>query len=80
MESFPIGLPEMLWASIFVVASVGYFWALIDAAKRPSQEWRDSGMNKALWILGLLIFPWAGLFFYVVIARPRFTSFRTLSE
>ncbi|MGH2806469.1 MAG: hypothetical protein ACRDKT_04250 [Actinomycetota bacterium] len=35
-------------------------------------------MSKALWILGLLIFPWAGLFFYALSARPRLRSPRTI--
>lgn len=74
MDSFPVQLPEMLWAGIFVVASVGYFWALIDSVKRPSEEWRNSGMNKSLWVLGLLFFPWVALFFYLAIVRPRFTK------
>jgi hypothetical protein len=74
MDWFPIDLPPLLWALIAIVASILYFSALIDAAKRPPRQWERAHMNKPLWIFGLLAFPWAGLFFYALSARPRLKS------
>lgn len=73
-DSFPIALPDLVWAALAVSAVVVYFWALTDAATRAGSQWREVGMSKALWVLGLLTSPWVALFFYLVIARPRLTA------
>ena len=55
-------LDSSVFAPIFIllglgiaVASLGFWiWSIVDAARRPDQQWTAAGQSKGLW-LGIII-------------------------
>jgi hypothetical protein len=55
----------MLFCFIWIPLLMLWFFAMVDIFRR-----RDlSGLGKALWLLVVIVFPWIGVFIYMI-ARP----------
>jgi hypothetical protein len=57
------------WHVIVLVGFVLWLWALVDALRRPAQQWRAVGQNKILFVV-LIILGWIGALLYALIPRP----------
>jgi hypothetical protein len=60
-------------------------WAIVDAARYTSEEWRRAGQSKPLWlaivigvgVIGCGGFGWVGALLYVLIPRPALRRTRS---
>ncbi|MCB2224053.1 MAG: PLDc N-terminal domain-containing protein [Actinobacteria bacterium] len=46
-------------------------WALIDAVKRPTDQWERAHQSEIVWILVILLGSVLGATAYLFIARPQ---------
>ena len=57
---------------VLVLAAVAVnLWGLIDAARRPSDDWDAAKHNKVLWIVLQLVFGLVGTVAYAALVRPQ---------
>jgi hypothetical protein len=55
-----------------------WVWSIVDAARRPDDQWAAAGQSKPLWlviivavgVLGCGALAWVGSLLYVLIPRP----------
>lgn len=59
---------------LMLVAAAGFvFWviALIDALRRPADQWEMAGQNQLMWV-GVIVFAnMIGALIYWMVARPQ---------
>ncbi|KRF25276.1 PLDc N-terminal domain-containing protein [Phycicoccus sp. Soil803] len=58
------------WHIIVLIGFVLWLWALVDALRRPDQQWKAAGQNKVLFVVLIVILGWLGALLYAVIPRP----------
>jgi hypothetical protein len=79
-------LSSAVFAPIFILFGLGiaavslgfWIWSIVDAARRPDEQWTAAGQSKALWlgiiigtgVIGCLSFGWVGALLYLLIPRP----------
>ena len=72
-----LGAPELLILVLLLGSVVLPLWGLVDAARRPDEEFRAAGQNKTLWIvlnaLGLLVWGFGAVvaLVYLLVVRPK---------
>ena len=62
--------------SIFFVLPV---WGIVDAIRRPPEQWDAAGQSKSLWIVIQFIAWIIGSLIYVFAVRPRLRSAEGIS-
>ena len=53
---------------------VAWFWLLMNVVRDLFRDHEVSGAGKALWIIGLLFFPYLGVFLYLIVRGSGMTA------
>ena len=53
-----------------------WVYALVDALRRPTDEWTRANQNQIVWVLVILIGNALGAAIYLLVARPQLESTR----
>ena len=55
-----------------------WLWALVDAARRPDDQWRAAGHSKVMFVVLILFLGWLGALLYALIPGPALARQRSL--
>lgn len=67
-EMVLIGVVIIVWLAV----TVWWLIVLVEALRRPEQDWAAAGQSKVLWIVVMIFLGVLGTILYVFIARPAF--------
>lgn len=60
-------LLNIFWSIFMIFLFVAWIWVLIGVISDVFRSNDLSGMEKALWVLGIIVVPWLGVLAYLVI-------------
>lgn len=58
----------------FIAIPALMIWALIDLLQRPAQQWTDSGQDRLVWTLVVVLVGFVGPILYLTIGRSKLNS------
>lgn len=61
-----------VFAILWLAGAAWWLIVLIEALRRPEQDWAAAGQSKILWVLMMIFLGIIGTILYVFIARPAF--------
>jgi hypothetical protein len=61
----------LVFLVVGLAGTVFWLWALVDALRRPDQQYTAAGQNKVLWLLVVLLGHFIGALIYLLVARPQ---------
>jgi hypothetical protein len=67
MFAADFALGEALWTLLVIFLFVIWFWLLIAIFGDLFRDKEESGLSKALWTIGVIVFPFLGIFLYLII-------------
>src|SRR4029450_14071830 len=62
-----IGLGQVIWTTLFVFMLAAFVWGFILALRRLFRDRELSGWAKAVWLVGLIVFPLIGSLVYLLV-------------
>lgn len=62
---------ELVVGLIALVTLLLWLSALIDALRRPSDQWKSAGQSQIVWVVAILLANVIGSLAYWLIARPQ---------
>ncbi|WP_068108785.1 SHOCT domain-containing protein [Tropicimonas marinistellae] len=58
---------HIFWSIFLIFLLVAWFWTLISVVADIFSSEDLSGLNKGLWLLGVIVVPWLGVLLYLVL-------------
>lgn len=62
-----VDLGDLIWTTIWVFFLVMFIWLFIAIVSDLFRDHEASGVTKALWVIGLIIFPLLGSLIYLIV-------------
>lgn len=62
-----VSLGDLIWTSIWVFFLIMFFWLFIAIVSDLFRDHEESGVGKALWVVGLILFPLIGSLVYLIV-------------
>ena len=62
-----VGLGDLIWTTIWVFFLVMFIWLFIAIVSDLFRDHEESGVAKAVWVVGLVIFPLIGSLVYLIV-------------
>lgn len=60
-------LVHVLWSILLFFLLVAWIWVLISVLSDVFRRKDMQGLEKALWVLGIIILPWLGAIIYLIV-------------
>ena len=67
----------MLFVILWLAATAAWVAAIVDAARRPKDQWLAVGRPRDLWILLVVLTGWFGALYYFAYLRRQFDQHAT---
>jgi len=67
MEKGQVPLLNIFWSIFMFFLLVAWIWVIVGVISDVFRSKDLSGLEKALWVLGIIVIPWLGVLTYIVI-------------
>ena len=67
MFAADFALGEALWTLLVIFMFIIWFWLLIAIFSDLFRDKNESGWSKALWTIGVILFPFLGILLYLIV-------------
>jgi hypothetical protein len=67
MEEGQVPLLNIFWSIFMFFLLVAWIWVIVGVISDVFRSKDLGGMEKALWVLGIIVVPWLGVLAYIVI-------------
>ena len=65
------GTGQVFWSLLWLTLWLIWLWLLFIVFRAIIFRSSDPGWTKALWVLFVLVFPYLGVFVYLIVCGPR---------
>jgi hypothetical protein len=62
-----VNLGDLIWTSIWIFFLIMFIWLFIAIVSDLFRDHEESGVAKAVWVVGLIVFPLIGSLVYLIV-------------